>query len=80
MLDDRVLPSKIIRKKYRRRFCLSFGFTFFFFLLAREEGLSFKPKYWQICFILLFTPSSPCLKYQFAVLYFLQVIIVLIQV
>ena len=49
MLDDRVLPSKIIRKKkYRRRFCLSFGFTFFF-LLAPEEGLSFKPKYWQIC-------------------------------
>ena len=32
------------------------------------------------CFILLFTFSSPCRKDQFPVLYFLQVIIVLIQV
>ena len=31
-------------------------------------------------FILLFTSSSPCRKHPFAVLYFLQVIIVLIQV
>ena len=46
-----------------------------FHLLAPEEGLSFKPKYWAnffkciFCFILLFTSSSPCRKDQFAVFY-----------
>ena len=46
-----------------------------FHLLAPEEGLPFKPKYWAnffkciFCFILLFTSSSPCRKDQFAVFY-----------
>ena len=48
----------------------------------------FKPKYWAIilfkyiyiCFILLFTSSSPCRKDQFAVLYFSTGLIVSIQV
>ena len=37
-------------------------------------------RYIFFSFILLFTSSTPCRKHQFAVLYFLRVIIVLIQV
>ena len=60
----------------------------FIFLLAPEEVLSFKLKYWAnlfklinfLVFILLFTFSLPCFKDQFAVLHFIQHVIVLIQV
>ena len=60
----------------------------FIFLLASEEVLSFKLKYWAnlfklinfLVFILLFTFSLPCRKDQFAVLHFIQHVIVLIQV
>ena len=56
--------------------------------LAPEEVLSFKLKYWAnlfklinfLVFILLFTFSLPCRKDQFAVLHFIQHVIVLIQV
>ena len=54
MLDDRVLPSKIIRKKIQTSFLFEFWLHVFFFLLAPEEGLSFKPKYWQICLNIYF--------------------------
>ena len=47
-------------------------------------GDRFKPKCWTnlfkyiyFSFILLFTSSSPCRKHPFAILYFLQVVIVL---
>ena len=60
----------------------------FIFLLTTEEVLSFKLKYWAnllkliyfLVFFLLFTFSLPCRKDQFAVLYFIQHVIVLIQV
>ena len=60
----------------------------FIFLLTTEEVLSFKLKYWAnllkliyfLFFFLLFTFSLPCRKDQFAVLYFIQHVIVLIQV
>ena len=60
----------------------------FIFLLAPEEVLSFKLKYWAnlfklinfLVFILLFTFSLPCRKDQFAVLHFIQHVIVLIQI
>ena len=55
-------------------------------VLAPVEGLFSNRTIGQIClniyfsFILLFSSSSPCLKDHSAVLYFLQVIIVQIQV
>ena len=60
----------------------------FIFLLAPEEVLSFKLKYWAnlfklinfLVFILLLTFSLPCRKDQFAVLHFIQHVTVLIQV
>ena len=66
MLDDRVLPSKIIRKKIQTSFLFEF-WLHVFFLLAPEEGLFFKPKYWQICLNIYIFVLFFCLLHRLAV-------------
>ena len=67
MLDDRVLPSKIIRKKNTDVVFVWVLASRFFFLLAPEEGLFFKPKYWQICLNIYIFVLFFCLLHRLAV-------------
>ena len=70
---EKNLTPLYIGKKILRTFSF-----IFILLLAPEEGLLFFEteilgslfRYIFFCFILLFTSSSPCRDYQFAVAYF----------